>query len=589
MYAALAATLLAVLLAPTVVAQAQESEEPVIFDVGDPQGINNISPLSCTLVACYEAWNLQYDTLTDKAADDFKTEPALAKSWEGSADGRTWTYHLRDGLKWSDGEPLTSEDIAWTVNTSREEEWLEYTAVTGNLTATAPDPATVVIKSSVPDPKLPTMDVLILPKHIWGDMSAEERRKYDGEDGVGAGPFVLEEFESGEFARFRSNPNYWGGESEVDEVVLRKYNNADAMVAALQSGELDAAWGIPGVAVEELKADPSLEINVGYQGAFEEIGINGGDGLGDPHPALLDPEVRKAIAHAIDKQVIVDRVLGGYGQIAETIIPSPDPRWVPDLSAEQVYEFDLEEASATLEEAGYEDTDGDGVREMPGGGQPLNFTYLVNSDSPRAPGIAEFVTGWLEQIGIATTKKVVSESQLITLIGEGDYDMFAWSWTPYVDPDQMLSFMKCDQIASDPEDPTNFYNDSNYCDKEYDRLYAQQKVELDPERREEIVHQMLTLWQQAAYYIVLYQRPDIIGYRSDRFTGFQQQPAETGPVLYTNTSPTYRELAPATAAAGVASSDSGGGWVVPVIAIGLIAIVGGAFVIRRRRTADERE
>ena len=99
-----------------------------------------MNPLVGQLVPSYEAWNLHYPTLTDKAAKDFETIPALAESWESSEDGRTWTYKLRDGLKWSDGKPLTSEDIAWTINTSREEEWLNHSATTANITATAPDP-----------------------------------------------------------------------------------------------------------------------------------------------------------------------------------------------------------------------------------------------------------------------------------------------------------------------------------------------------------------------------------------------------------------------------------------------------------------
>src|SRR3954465_8165289 len=163
------ALLLAVLMA--VSAQSQDSGggtgEPVIFDGGDPQGIDSMNPLIGVTAAAYEAWNIQYATLTDKAASDSHTIPGLAKSWKGSEDGKTWTYTLRDGLKWSDGQPLTAEDIAWTVNTSRDEERINHSSTTVNLDATAKDDTTVVIKTKVPDPKLPTMDVYILPKHVW--------------------------------------------------------------------------------------------------------------------------------------------------------------------------------------------------------------------------------------------------------------------------------------------------------------------------------------------------------------------------------------------------------------------------------------
>ena len=90
-----------------------EGGAQTVFDVGDPQGIDSMSPLIGVTVAAYEAWNLQYATLTDKAADDFSVIPGLAESWEGSDDGKTWTYKLRPNLKWSDGEPLTAEDIVW--------------------------------------------------------------------------------------------------------------------------------------------------------------------------------------------------------------------------------------------------------------------------------------------------------------------------------------------------------------------------------------------------------------------------------------------------------------------------------------------
>src|SRR3954468_7707380 len=253
------ALLLAVLMAVSAQSQASGGGgggKASIFDVGDPQGIDSMNPLIGVTVAAYEAWNIQYATLTDKAASDFHTIPGLAESWKGSKDGLTWTYKLRPGLKWSDGKPLTAEDVAWTVNTSRDEEWINHSSTTVNLDATAKDPTTLVIKTKVPDPKLPTMDVYILPKHIWGKMSADERGKYDATDGVGSGPFVLEKFEKGQFARFKANKYFWGGKPAVNEVILRKFNNPDAMVAALKTGELDAAEAIRGPAfARPAKAD----------------------------------------------------------------------------------------------------------------------------------------------------------------------------------------------------------------------------------------------------------------------------------------------------------------------------------------------
>jgi peptide/nickel transport system substrate-binding protein len=571
-----------------VAAQGQDDGRKSVFDVGDPQGIDSMSPLVGVTVAAYEAWNLQYATLTGKSADDFSTIPGLAKSWKSSDDERTWTYKLRPGLKWSDGKPLTSEDVAWTVNTARKEEWINHTSVVQNLTAEAPDPTTVVIRTSVPDPKLPTMDIYILPKHIWGKMSADERDKFDGVTKVGSGPFVLERFEKGQFARFKANPHFWAGKPAVDEVVLRKFNNPDAMVAALKTGELDAAEELPSSGFNQLAKDPNIVTVEGFQGGMDEVAINGGDGLKKPHPALLDPKVREAIAHAIDRETLVKRVLEGHGKPQSTLSVSPDPKWTPDVPSEEAFDFDLDEAKQILEDAGYKDTDGDGIREMPGGGQPLNFRYMVRSDSVDAQPIAEFVTGWLREIGIATTRKVANDSQLTEIIGKGDYDIFAWGWTPFVDPDPMLSYFTCDQIASDPDDPTNYYNDANYCDPKYDKLYQQQKVELDDQRRVELVQEMLLRQANWNVYFTLWQYPDLQAYVKNRFTGFVRQPAKTGPVIYSNTSPSYARLKPVTATAG--GDDGGGsGGIIAAVVVAVVLLGAGAFVLLRRRTAYERE
>jgi peptide/nickel transport system substrate-binding protein len=581
-------------LAAAVNAQGQSAKKPVVFDVGDSRGIDSMNPLVGLTVGAYEAWNMQYATLTDKAAKDFATVPGLAASWESSEDGLTWTYKLKPDLKWSDGKPLTSEDIVYTINRAREEEWLNHASVVANIKASAPDPGTVVLTSSVKDPKLPTMDVYILPKHVWQAYDADEITKYDGNSTVGSGPFVLEKFEKGQFARFKANPNFHGGKPAVDRVVLRKFNNPDAMVAALKSGELDAAEDVPGAAFKQFQKDPDFVAVEGYQGAMNEIAINGGDGLGKPHPALLDLRVRQAIAHAIDKDTLVDRTLAGVGKPADTLSVSPNPKWSPEIPAEKRFDFDLEKAKQILEDAGYKDTDGDGVREMPGGGQPLKFRYGARSEGTTGASTAEFFSGWMKEIGIDTTQKVYDDSRLTEVIGKGDYDIFSWGWTPFVDPDPMLSYFTCSQVADDPENPTDYYNDANYCDPEYDKLYAQQKVELDPDRRVELVHQMLTRFHDAAVYNVLYVYPDTQVYRKGRFEGWTKQPADTGPVLYSNSSPTYAVLKPVSAAAGgggAGGGDDGGGSgaLIVIVIAGVALLGGGALLAMRRRTADERE
>ncbi len=174
---------------------------------------------------------------------------------------------------------------------------------------------------------------------------------------------------------------------------------------------------------------------------------------------------------------------------------------------------------------------------------------MVRSDGETGTKIAEFVTGWLKEIGIATTKKVADDTQLTEIIGKGDYDMFSWGWTPFVDPDPMLSYFTCDQVASDPKDPTNYYNDANYCDPGYDKLYEQQKVELDRDKREQIVHEMLTRFQQWGGLPRALHVSGHAGVREGPLRGIRPPAGQDRPVVYSNTSPSYAQLKPVTASA----------------------------------------
>ena len=589
---------LAALAAVTVASAADDDGDKVVFTVGVTNDYDTLNPVVGVEVPDYEVWNLQYATLTDKAAADFATIPGLAESWTASNGGKTYTYTLREGLTWSDGTPLTAKDVTFTINRAREEAWLNYEATVANLKAEAPDDRTVVITSSVPDPKLPTMDVYILPEHIWGKLDAKAITKAPGTDGVGSGPFTLTEAKRGQFWTLAANPGYWGWEGKdppVDEVVFRFFSNGDAMVAALEKGEIDAAHDVPAEAFTRLEGTEGIVTIEGEQGGFTEISVNGGrpeehrvEGIGNGNPALSDIEVRKAIAHAIDKATLIDTVNAGIGRPGTTMSPSPSPEWIPEIPEADQLDFDLEQAKQILDAAGYEDTNGNGIREGEDG-KDIVLDYYILSDSTTAPQNAEFVTGWLKEIGLGTTLKVVSSSKLTEVIGKGDYDLFQWGWTPFVDPDPMLSYFTCGQLSKDPEDPTNYYNDANWCSATYDANYKAQNQELDKDKRVAIVHEMLQEFYDSATYNVIAFDPDLQAYRTDRFEGWLRQPAEIGPVLFSNSSPTYANLTP------VASSGDGGGGGLSTAAIVAIAAVGAAlvalvvFLFTRRRSSDERE
>ncbi len=560
----------------------------VTLTVGLMQDLDTPNVTAGFLVSSYEVWNLQYATLTDKAAADFATQPGLAESWEVGDGGLSYTYTLREGLEWSDGQPLTADDVAFTINTSRDQEWINHSSITANLDATVIDDRTVKITSSVPDPKLPVMDAYILPKHIWEPVAQGDITTYDALDGVGSGPFTLQEWKSGQSWTMAANPSYYKGVPAIDQVVFRVFTNADAMVAALKMGEIDAAHLVPSSSFESLGSTEGIEAVFGQQGGFTELAMNGmAGGLGDGHPALQDIEVRHAIHRAIDKQALFDRVILGLGTPGVSLSVSPDPAWRPAIPEDEQYTYDSAAANAALDAAGYLDTDGNGIREMPDGGQELVFRYAERSESDIAAPVRELITGFLEAVGIGTTVDVFDDTQLTEVIASGEYDLFVWGWTPFVDPDPMLSYFTCAQLTTDVE--AVGYNDANWCSPEYDELYAQQNAELDRATRVGIVQKMLRLFYDESTYVVLFEDADLQAYRTDRFTGWTRQPAETGPVLFSNSSPTYFLLQPI---GGGAGEDGGlGTGVVILLVAGGAAIlgVGGALMFRSRQKQDERD
>ena len=371
------------------IASAQEEDDQVTLRVGLTQDWDTLNPAAGFSVPSYEIWNIHYATLTDKAAADFAPIPGLAESWEASDDGLTYTYKLREGLLWSDGEPLTAEDVVWNINTARDQGWDNMISTVQNLEATEIDELTVQITSSVPDPKLPVMDIYLVPPHIWEPIATDydAATQYEGADadGVGSGPFVVTEFNKGEEVVMEANPNYWGWGGEeppYDRIVFRLYENPDAMVAALQEAELDAIYGFPPGSAEALEADPNIEVVAGKQGGFDEIALNGGQAEGQPHPALLDIEVRRAIGFAIDDGAVIEDLWFGFASPLETISPGADLKWAADIPEDQRFTYDPERANQILDDAGYADTDGDGIREMPDG-TPISLRHAVNTDADR--------------------------------------------------------------------------------------------------------------------------------------------------------------------------------------------------------------
>jgi len=584
-----------------------------IFRVGVLQDVDNLNPFKGITAAAYEAWALMYDGLTGYAAEDFAPEARLAESWEQSTDGLTWTYQIREGVTFHDGEPLTADDVAYTFNrimdgSLEQTNYGSYVSQIKSVEAT--DDLTVVMKLKNPTPIMERLAIPILPEHIWSEIDDKELRQYtnepdsDPQGGVGSGPFILTDAREGQFYRFTSNEDYWDGAPSIAGVEYRLYRNADAMVQALKNGEIDFADDIDGNIFEALEGTDNIEARSSVYYGWNYLTMNGGaaltDGtpIGTGHPSLKDPEVRRAIHYAVDKEALVDRTLDGRGTPGTTIIP---PLYPEHAEPEDPVTYDPDEANRILDEAGY--TRGaDGIRTMPDGTDPLVYTLYSRSNSETSQTTIQFLQGWLEDIGIDSTAETVSESRLYEIAGAGTFDMYEWGWVTEPDPDYQLSTLTCGQFSY--EDGGTIYaglNDTFWCNEEFDDLYEQQATEIDPEARTEIVKEMQLMAYDATAYIVTEYYDYQQAYRTDRFTGFVPQPDPDGAILFQYGTHSYLNIEPVTEE----NSSSGGGGVSasgsdsesesdsntgPVIAgvagAAVLAAVGLWLFSRRRRSVD---
>ncbi len=595
------ASLLTTALAPTSAPAASKKE--VVFTVGTKQDVDNMNPYAGVVLSAYEVWNMEYNVLVNLSAGDMSPIPEVATSWERSPDGLTWTFHLRDDIKWSDGKPLTSADVAYTFNRTAKEEWSNFSPFTSGFSkVTAPDPTTVVVTTKQPDPRLPSLPVYILPKHVWEKYGPKKVGSFSNNNPVTSGPFRLTAWNKGSYFEMTANPNYFGGKPAVDKVRFRIFRNDEAMAAALKNGEIDAVYNLSADLAGQLKGDSNITPINAQDGSFTQLTMNTGSGtIGNGHPALQDVRVRQAIAQAIDKDTLVKRVLQGLGSPGQSMNVAVAPKWNLKVPEDRQLKFNLDAANQTLDNAGYK-KGSDGIRTMPdGSGKKLGFRFFFPSDDETYSRDVQFIKEWLKDIGISTTATPKSEDELTPIENKGQFDLIIWAWTPYADPTAMMSYLTCSQVPKKPDD--GLYNDAFYCDPEYDRLFNLQKTELDEPTRINYVHQALQRFYDQSPYVVLYLPDTVEAYRNDRFTGFVRQPADTGPVIYTQSDPSYTLIKPVSTSSGssssgngtqaASSSNSGGdsntGLIIAIIAGVIIVVGGGFFIARRRQTADERE
>ncbi len=493
---------------------------------GSPDSLN---PGNGLLAEAYTLYELVYDTpIGINQAGEFV--PELATEWGASEDGLTWTLTIRDDAVFHDGEPVTAEDVAFSIQLYKDTPDFPYLPSYASYfeTIEATDETTVELTTAEPIGNFEANIVFmyVLPKHIWEDV--EDPLKFQNEEMIGTGPFKLAEYERRQFTRLEANEDYWNGRPLIDGVIFQAYRNADARVQALTTGEVDAISEFPPTAFPSLDNAENVEVHIADIAAggdirdilFNMVGPEdcpvdeGGECTG--HPALQEVEVRRALAMAMDKQQIIDVALLGLGSQGVGFVPPGLGDYF--IGTEADIPYDVAGANALLDQAGYADTNGDGIRECKSGQDcptgDLTLRFHFPDDIDTAPREAELISDMWGAVGVRIEIAALDPDTLTSICCPTfDYDVILWGWGSDPDPGFLMSVTTCAEI------PTG-YSETGYCSEAYDDLYAQQGVEIDRAARVALVHEMQQMMLDEVPYIVPYYPQNREAWRTDTFTGW---------------------------------------------------------------------
>lgn len=358
---------------------------------------------------------------------------------EVSSDGLTVTVPLRDDVTFHDGEPFTADDVVFTYESIIDPEVASPLAgIMDSLERVeALDEQTARFNLNRPDPAIfDKLQIGIVPEHLLSGEEDLETASFNSEP-VGTGPYTFEEWTSGSRISLSANPDYFDGAPNIGRVVFTFVEDENSRAALLEDGSVDGIGLIPSLASRFEDSDEFQLFEVPSADARVII-------LPNENPALEDPEVRRALSLAIDREAMVDGVLYGYGEPAYgPIMPG---HWAYDPAAEVPY--DPEEASRLLEEAGWSDTDGDGTLDRDG--QPLSFTLLYPADDSVREGVALATSSDLADIGVEATVEGQGFEAIEPRAAQ-DPNVFGYG-IPY-DPDLEL-YRLFDSSFADDEEPS---------------------------------------------------------------------------------------------------------------------------------------
>lgn len=399
----------------------------------------------------------------------FTPQPLLAIAWSASADGLQYTFKLRPGVKWHDGESFTSADVRYSILTQKRLGPRGRITLANVERVDTPDPLTAVVVLGKPTPylikALSSAELPIVPLHRYGDGDPLTSPNLNAP--IGTGPFIFDKWVRGSYVSLRRNPNYWRpGKPLLDHVIYRIVPDQASISAALETGEVDAATGVGLADLGRLAKLPQLKIDDTYDAylnnaAFLEFNVE--------NAVLAKPEVRKAIAHAIDRNFIKDNVFYKRSSVVDSPVPAVLANYYDDSTFH--YPFDASTANRLLDEAGY-------PKQADGQRFALRINYITGADFRRT---AEYLRSALSRIGVKAT---ILDGDLPAYLRRAytarDFDLNLNGLGRLYDPTVGVQRI---YWSDGVKHPLIWINASHYQNPQVDELFRQAAIETDDTRR----------------------------------------------------------------------------------------------------------
>jgi len=429
-------------------------------------------------------------------------KPSLATSWDISDDSRKYVFHLRHGVKWHDGQPFTSADVAYSLQTLRQVHPRAKTTFANVTAITTPDPYTVVITLSKPAPYLikafSSSETPIVPRHLYE--GSDPLTNPANNAPIGTGPFRFVKWVRGSYIEYARNDDYWDkGKPFLDKIVVKIITDPAARTVAFEDGSIDLSGDtpVPLSDLARLKNSPKLALDSrGYefQAGVTRIEFN------LDNPVLKNLQVRQAIASAIDREVIRKVIFYGYATpLASPIIPS-NPYYDP---APTPYPYDVERANALLDAAGF-------PRKADGTRFALTVDPLPIGELPART--AAYVKSALARVGIAVTVRSQDlPAYLKRIYTDRDFDFSINGMSNLFDPVVGVARL---YTTGNFRRGVPFTNGSHYSNPQIDRLFAQAAEETDEAKRKQLFSQIQQILERdlpdlnlvAPRYLTVYSR-----------------------------------------------------------------------------------